>query len=97
MTCYVIAGPTACGKSDLALKVAKECNGEIVCMDSMQIYRYMDIGTAKPTKEEQQEIPHHMLDIVVGPPTNVPTNVQPAGKAVGWFYAASVVSAETVY
>ena len=64
MTCYVIAGPTACGKSDLALKVAKECNGEIVCMDSMQIYRYMDIGTAKPTKEEQQEIPHHMLDIV---------------------------------
>lgn len=64
MTCYVIAGPTACGKSDLALEVAKACQGEIICMDSMQIYRYMDIGTAKPTQEEQREIPHHMLDIV---------------------------------
>jgi len=59
-----IAGPTASGKSDLAIRLAKEMNGEIVCMDSMQIYRRMDIGTAKPTAQEQAEVPHHMLDIV---------------------------------
>ncbi len=64
MTCYVITGPTACGKSDLAMDVAKACGGEIICMDSMQIYRHMDIGTAKPTKMEQRDIPHHMLDVV---------------------------------
>lgn len=59
-----IAGPTASGKSDLGLKLARELNGEIICMDSMQIYRHMDIGTAKPTPEEQSLIPHHMLDIL---------------------------------
>lgn len=59
-----LSGPTASGKSDLALKLAQELNGEIICMDSMQIYRRMDIGTAKPTKEEQAAAAHHMLDIV---------------------------------
>lgn len=59
-----IAGPTASGKSDLAMELARRLNGEIICMDSMQIYRRMDIGTAKPTAKEQAEIPHHMLDIV---------------------------------
>jgi len=59
-----VAGPTASGKSDLAMELARRLNGEIVCMDSMQIYRRMDIGTAKPTAKEQVEIPHHMLDIV---------------------------------
>lgn len=59
-----ISGPTASGKSDLALKLAQELGGEIICMDSMQIYRRMDIGTAKPTPEEQRIVPHHMLDIV---------------------------------
>jgi len=59
-----ISGPTASGKSDLALKLAKELNGEIICMDSMQIYRRMNIGTAKPTLEDQALVPHHMLDIV---------------------------------
>ena len=59
-----ISGPTASGKSDLALKLAQTLNGEIICMDSMQIYRRMDIGTAKPTLEEQAIVPHHMLDIV---------------------------------
>jgi len=59
-----VAGPTASGKSDLALKLAQELNGEIICMDSMQIYRRMDIGTAKPTLKEQGIVPHHMLDIV---------------------------------
>lgn len=59
-----VAGATASGKSELALQLAKRLDGEIVCMDSMQIYRRMDIGTAKPTAEERAQAPHHMLDIV---------------------------------
>lgn len=59
-----ICGPTASGKSELALSLAGRLNAEIVCMDSMQIYRRMDIGTAKPTPSEQRLIAHHMLDIV---------------------------------
>ncbi len=58
-----VAGPTASGKTAFAVALAKELNGEVVSCDSMQIYRRMDIGTAKPTKEEMQEIPHHMIDI----------------------------------
>ena len=58
-----IAGPTASGKTALAVALAKELDVEVVSCDSMQIYRGMDIGTAKPTKEEMQGIPHHMLDV----------------------------------
>ena len=58
-----IAGPTASGKTALAVELAKITNGEIISCDSMQIYRRMDIGTAKPTEEEKQGIPHHMIDI----------------------------------
>ena len=58
-----IAGPTASGKTALAVELAKELNGEVVSCDSMQIYRGMDIGTAKPTTEEMQGIPHHMLGV----------------------------------
>ena len=58
-----VAGPTASGKSDLGLKLARCLGGEIVCMDSMQIYRRMDIGTAKPTTQERALVPHHMLDV----------------------------------
>ena len=58
-----IAGPTASGKTALAVELAKQVNGEVVSCDSMQIYRGMDIGTAKPTIEEMQSIPHHMLDV----------------------------------
>ena len=58
-----VAGPTASGKSDLGLALARRLDGEIVCMDSMQIYRRMDIGTAKPTAEERALLPHHMLDV----------------------------------
>ncbi len=58
-----IAGPTASGKTALAVALAKELNGEVVSCDSMQIYRRMDIGTAKPTADEMQGIPHHMLDV----------------------------------
>jgi len=58
-----IAGPTASGKTALAVALAQELEGEVVSCDSMQIYKYMDIGTAKPTVEEMQGIPHHMLDV----------------------------------
>ena len=58
-----IAGPTASGKTALAVELAKEYHGEVVSCDSMQVYRRMNIGTAKPTPEEMQGIPHHMLDV----------------------------------
>ena len=58
-----IAGPTASGKTALAVELAKAFNGEVVSCDSMQIYKRMDIGTAKPSQEEMQGIPHHMIDI----------------------------------
>ena len=58
-----ITGPTASGKTALAVELAKVTNGEVVSCDSMQIYKYMDIGTAKPTFEEMDGVPHHMLDI----------------------------------
>lgn len=59
-----IAGPTASGKTALAVELAKQLDGEVVSCDSMQIYKRMDIGTAKPTVQEMQGIPHHMLDVV---------------------------------
>ncbi|PLS04751.1 tRNA (adenosine(37)-N6)-dimethylallyltransferase MiaA [Neobacillus cucumis] len=59
----VIIGPTAVGKTNLSIEMAKLFNGEIISGDSMQIYRGMDIGTAKITKEEMQGIPHHLIDI----------------------------------
>ncbi len=60
----VICGPTASGKTKLSIEVAKKINGEIVSADSMQIYKEMDIGTAKPTIEEMQGIKHYLLDFV---------------------------------
>ena len=60
----VVCGPTASGKTALAVALAKAHNGEVVSADSMQIYRRMDIGTAKPTLEEMEGIPHHMIDVV---------------------------------
>lgn len=58
-----IVGPTAGGKTALSVALAKRAGGEVISCDSMQIYRGMDIGTAKPTKEEMQGVPHHLLDI----------------------------------
>ena len=60
----IICGPTAVGKSALALRICKELSAELVSMDSMQIYRGMDIGTAKPDKKEREEVRHHLIDIV---------------------------------
>ncbi len=59
----VIVGPTASGKSGMALKIARKYNGEIICADSRTIYRCMDIGTAKPSPDEQKSIRHHLIDI----------------------------------
>ena len=59
----VICGPTASGKTALAVELARRHNGEVVSADSMQIYRRMDIGTAKPTREEMDGVPHHMIDV----------------------------------
>ena len=58
-----IAGPTASGKTGLAVDLAEKLNAEIVSCDSMQIYRGMDVGTAKPTAEETRGVPHHLLDV----------------------------------
>ena len=58
----VIMGPTATGKSELTFALARECDGEIVSADSMQFYRGLDIGTAKPTAEERRAVPHHLID-----------------------------------
>ncbi len=60
----IILGPTGVGKTNLAIKLAQGLNGEIIGADSRQIYRYMDIGTAKPTATEQAQIPHHLIDFV---------------------------------
>ncbi len=60
----LISGPTAVGKSAVALEVAQECDAEIVNGDSLQVYRYLDIGTAKPDLEERSLVPHHLFDIL---------------------------------
>lgn len=60
----VVAGPTASGKTGLAIDIARKFDGEVVSADSMQIYKYMDIGTAKPTAEERAMCPHHLIDFV---------------------------------
>ena len=61
---FALVGPTAVGKTALAIELARRFDGEIVSADSRQIYRGMDIGTAKPTREEQARVPHHLIDIV---------------------------------
>ena len=59
-----VVGPTASGKTKLAVQLAQAYEGEVVSCDSMQIYKHMDIGTAKPTPEERRGVPHHMLDVL---------------------------------
>lgn len=60
----VVVGPTASGKTALAIEMAEKYDGEIICADSRTVYKGMDIGTAKPTAEEQRRVPHHLLDVV---------------------------------
>lgn len=60
----IVAGPTASGKTALSLSLAKERNGEVISVDSRQVYRMLDIGTEKITKEQMQGVPHHLIDII---------------------------------
>jgi len=62
--CWVVTGPTASGKSEVALELARRHPVEIVSVDSMQVYRGMDIGTAKPSREQMAAVPHHMIDVL---------------------------------
>ena len=79
----VITGPTATGKTRLSVELAKSFNGEVVSADSMQIYRGMDIGTAKVTQAEMQGVPHHMIDIAdPAEDYSVSRYVEEADKAV---------------
>ncbi|MCK9295140.1 MAG: tRNA (adenosine(37)-N6)-dimethylallyltransferase MiaA [Desulfobulbaceae bacterium] len=79
----VLAGPTAIGKTELSLAMAEEFGCEILSMDSMQIYKYMDIGTAKPTMAERRRVPHHLLDFVdPAEPYNVGCYVSDARRVI---------------
>jgi len=79
----VITGPTASGKSSLAMKMAMEFGGEIISADSMQIYREMDIGTAKPTLRDRTLVPHHMIDIAdPGEVYSAARYLEDAGKCI---------------
>ncbi len=79
-----IVGPTAAGKTDVAIEAAARLGGEIVSCDSMQVYRYMDIGTAKPTPTERAAIPHHLIDVVdPDEPFNVARYQELARAAIG--------------
>ncbi|MEO1165963.1 MAG: isopentenyl transferase family protein [Chloroflexota bacterium] len=60
----ILLGPTAIGKTDLAMHLAQAFNGEIIGADSRQIYKHMDIGTAKPTPEQLSAVPHHVVDFI---------------------------------
>ena len=62
--CIIIVGPTASGKTSFAIELAKKINGEIVSADSQQIYKHLNIGTAKPTIDEQKQVPHYLIDCV---------------------------------
>jgi len=62
--CIFLAGPTAVGKSQIALRLAEKIGGEIISVDSMQVYRRLDIGTAKPTAAERERVRHHLIDVV---------------------------------
>ena len=59
-----VAGPTAAGKTEFAIQIAKAIDGEVVSCDSMQLYKYMDIGSAKPTPEQMAEVPHHLVGLI---------------------------------
>lgn len=78
----VLAGPTACGKSEMAFMLAKMIKGEIISADSIQVYKGMDIGTAKVSKEKRLEVPHHLIDI---------REVSESFNVVDFYYEASRV------
>ena len=77
-----IVGPTASGKSQVAIDIASRINAEIISADSMQIYRYMDIGTGKPSPEDRRRIPHHLLDIIFPDKTYSAANYKERARGV---------------
>ena len=80
----ILTGPTAVGKTSLSIELAKAVNGEIISADSMQVYRHMDIGSAKITPEEMENIPHHLIDVLdPDEDFNVVTFQKLAKKAAG--------------
>lgn len=82
--CLVITGPTAAGKSTVAVRLAQQVGGEILSLDSIAVYRGMDIGTAKPTWQDRQGIPHHLIDLVEPSEAfSVACYLQAAHQAVG--------------
>jgi len=88
----ILAGPTAVGKSDMAVQLARKLDGEIINGDSMQVYRGMNIGTAKPSKHELEEVPHHLIDInEVSSPFNVVDFYYFAGQAIQSIHARNKV------
>jgi tRNA dimethylallyltransferase len=81
--CIFIAGPTAVGKSEIALSLAQKIGGEIISVDSMQVYRGLDIGTAKPDAATRKKIPHHLIDVCdLAEPFDAAKFVQLATRAV---------------
>ena len=88
----ILTGPTAVGKTELSICLAKEINGEIISADSMQVYKGMDIGTAKITEEEKQGVPHHLLDCFEPDETfNVSVFQKMAQKAIEEIHARGAV------
>lgn len=88
----IITGPTAVGKTALSVRLAKEIGGEIISADSMQVYRHMDIGSAKVTKEEMDGVPHHLIDILEpSEEFNVVTFQKLAREAMEGIYARGAV------
>ncbi len=84
----ILTGPTAVGKTDLSIRLAKAIGGEIISADSMQVYRHMDIGSAKITKEEMDGIPHHLIDVLnPGEEFNVTVFQKMAREAVETIYS----------
>ena len=84
----LLAGPTAAGKSEIALLLAEKLDGEIISVDSMQVYRGLDIGTAKPSAQERARVPHHLIDVVeVTQPFNAAQFMQLAQAAVSQIQA----------
>src|SRR6185503_8055603 len=88
-----LAGPTAVGKSELALLLGEKIGGEIISVDSMQVYRGMDIGTAKPSAEQRRRVPHHLIDITdLNESFDVARFVQLANQAIAEIQARQRVA-----
>jgi tRNA dimethylallyltransferase len=92
----VVTGPTASGKTPLAIEIAERFGGEIINADSMQVYRYMDVGTAKPSLEQRAQVPHHLLDVVTPDATySAGRYAEEARKAAAGIHAGGKIAVLT--